>query len=204
MAASASWAWFLVVNRLIPLAATRRSTSFSLGGDRFTDDGAIPVTVSGGLASIGCVTLYEELRGVLAAMDQAGVDYALAGGLAVAVWGAPRATKDIDLLVQPADVERAVTAIRARGFTLDALPFEFKDGTTLRRVNKIDAGGNLMTVDLIVVDQNLASAWASRIRLPFGDSHVVVISREALIAMKALAGRPQDVADIQNLQEIDR
>ena len=141
---------------------------------------------------------------MLAALDQAGVEYALAGGLAVAVWGAPRATKDIDLLVQPETVENAVTAIRMCGFTLEALPFEFKDGTTLRRVSKVDAAGNLMTVDFILVDRNLASAWASRLRLPLGDAHVVVIGRDALIAMKALAGRPQDVADIQNLKEIDR
>ena len=31
-------------------------------------------------------------------MDEAGVDYALCGGLAVAAHGAPRATRDIDLL----------------------------------------------------------------------------------------------------------
>jgi hypothetical protein len=33
---------------------------------------------------------------------------------------------------------------------------------------------------------------------------VVVVSREALIAMKAQAARPQDIADIQSLQEGDR
>jgi hypothetical protein len=56
------------------------------------------------------VTIYDELRAVLAALDQASVDYALVGGLAVAVWGAPRATKDIDLLVQPADLQRTLAA----------------------------------------------------------------------------------------------
>jgi hypothetical protein len=40
--------------------------------------------------------------------------------------------------------------------------------------------------------------------LPLADREVVVISREALIAMKALAARPQDIADIQNLTEGDR
>jgi len=32
------------------------------------------------------VALYDELRSVVNALDQAGVDYALVGGLAVAVW----------------------------------------------------------------------------------------------------------------------
>ncbi len=150
------------------------------------------------------MTLYDELRSVLAALDQAGVDYALVGGLAVAVWGAPRATKDIDLLVRSESLSQSVAAVRACGFTLEALPFEFKDGTTLQRVSKVDQAGDLMTVDFIVVDRNLETTWASRSRLPFADGDVVVISREALIAMKALAARPQDIADIQNLKEHDR
>ena len=109
------------------------------------------------------VTLYEELRGVLDALDGAGVDYALIGALAVAVWGAPRATKDIDLLVQRRDVEKALGAARTRGFTLEALPFEFKDGTELRRVSKMEPPGELLTLDLMIVDKNLTPAWDSRI-----------------------------------------
>ncbi len=150
------------------------------------------------------MTLYDELRAVLAALTKANVDYALIGGLAVAVWGAPRATKDIDLLVQPADLQKAMDALVTCGFTLKALPLEFKDGTFIQRVNKVDPAGNLMTVDLMLVDRNLAPAWASRSRLPFGDEQVVTVSREALIAMKALAARPQDLADIANLRDSDR
>jgi hypothetical protein len=150
------------------------------------------------------VTIYDELRDILDALDAANVGYALVGGLAVAVWGAPRATKAIDLLVEPQDLQRALDAVRARGFTLAALPFEFKDGTTVQRVNKVEATGDVMTLDLMIVDKNLEEAWASRIRLPFGERHVTVVSRDALIGMKARAARPQDLMDIQNLQDIDR
>jgi predicted nucleotidyltransferase len=150
------------------------------------------------------VTLFDELRAVLESLDHAKVDYALAGGLAVAVWGAPRATKDIDLLVRREELPRAMTALRARGFTLEGLPFEFKDGTEVQRVNKVDVQGNLMTVDFMLVDSNLEPAWSSRRRLPFGDIEVAVVSRDALIAMKARAARPQDIADIQSLKELDR
>jgi hypothetical protein len=150
------------------------------------------------------VTLYDELRGVLEALDQAGVEYALIGALAVAVWGAPRATKDIDLLVRKEDLPRAMTAVRARGFTLEGLPFEFKDGTEVQRVNKVDGAGNLMTVDFMIVDKNLESAWSSRMQLPLAEREVVVVSRDALIGLKARAARPQDIMDIQNLRDIDR
>jgi hypothetical protein len=37
-----------------------------------------------------------------------------------------------------------------------------------------------------------------------GERRLWVISREAPIAMKSLAARPQDIADIESLREIDR
>lgn len=150
------------------------------------------------------MTLFDELRGILEALESARIPHALVGGLAVAVWGAPRATKDIDLLIQREDLPAALAAARTRGFTLAALPFEFKDGTEVQRINKVDADGNLMTIDYMLVDAGLAPAWASRLRLPFGGGHVNVVSREALIGMKARAARPQDLADIQNLKDLDR
>lgn len=148
--------------------------------------------------------LYDELRGVLAELDRQEVDYALIGALAVAVWGAPRATKDIDVLVRREDLPRAMSAVRSRGFTLEALPFEFKDGTEVQRMNKVDPSGDLLTVDLMVVDAGSLPIWNSRVRLPFADREVVVVSRDALIGMKARAARPQDIMDIQNLKDIDR
>jgi hypothetical protein len=150
------------------------------------------------------VTLYDELAAVLAALEDGQVEYALIGALAVAVWGSPRATKDIDLLVRTDRMPAAMAAVRALGFTLEGFPLEFKDGTRVQRVNKVDAVGNLMTVDFMEVDANLEAAWQSRATLPFGSRQVVVVSRDALIAMKARAARPQDIMDIQNLQDIDR
>ncbi len=102
------------------------------------------------------------------------------------------------------DLSRAKAALEVGGFTLEGPPFQFKDGTQVQRINKVDAEGLLMTVDLMIVDENLESASATRARFPFADRDVAVSSREALIAMKAPAARPQDIADIENLKDIDR
>jgi hypothetical protein len=56
----------------------------------------------------------------------------------------------------------------------------------------------------MIVDPNLESVWQSRRRLPFGDGQVSVVSRDALIGMKARSARPQDLMDIQNLRDLDR
>ncbi|MCW5814090.1 MAG: hypothetical protein KIT84_23885 [Labilithrix sp.] len=119
-------------------------------------------------------------------LDRDSVEYALVGGLAVAVWGAPRATKDIR-----------------------ALPMTFRDGMRLQRVSRAEPGkagtpSEIMTLDLILADEPLLSAWTSRQRLTAGGRGLSVVSRDALIAMKAAAARPLDVADIEKLREIDR
>jgi hypothetical protein len=149
------------------------------------------------------MNLFDELVMVVRSLDAVGVDYALVGGLAVGVWGAPRATKDIDLLIRPEDLSRAKDAARACGYTLEALPMRFADGMEMRRVNKL-VGGQLMMLDFILVDHNLEPAWQSRERRDTESTPIFVVSRDALIAMKLAAGRPQDQADVIKLTEQDR
>ncbi|PRQ05191.1 DUF6036 family nucleotidyltransferase [Enhygromyxa salina] len=152
------------------------------------------------------MTLLEQLAGIVRTLDAAGIEYGLVGGLAVAVWGAPRATQDIDLLVRPEAVDPIMAAVEPLGFRFRALPMTFRDGMQLQRVSKLD-DGTLLTLDLLLVNENLESVWASRKPLEVSEldgASVWVISREALIQMKAAAGRPQDALDIQNLEEQDR
>lgn len=149
------------------------------------------------------MNLFDELVAVVRALDQSDVDYALVGGLAVGIWGAPRATKDIDLLIRPEDLARAKESVRNLGYQLEALPMQFSDGMHMQRVNKVGAG-QLMTVDFILVNANLEPAWQSRTRRDTDVIALSVISRDALIAMKLAAGRPQDQADVIKLTEQDR
>lgn len=149
------------------------------------------------------MTLFEELLGLVDELDKGGVEYALVGGLAVAVWGAPRATRDIDLLVRPDALEGAMAAAAKRGADLRAIPMTFRDGMQLQRVTRAE-GGALLTVDFILVNENLETAWSSRLQLETSGRKLWVVSRDALIAMKALAARPQDIGDIEKLRDIDR
>lgn len=71
--------------------------------------------------------VHKRLRRVAAALDAAGIPYAVVGGNAVAAWvgrvdqGATRATKDVDLLVRRADAPRITAAITALGFSREDL-----------------------------------------------------------------------------------
>jgi hypothetical protein len=148
--------------------------------------------------------LYAALFDVVAELERDGIEHALVGALALAVHGAPRATTDIDLLVGPGRADDAVAAVKRAGFPFEALPQQFRDGMRLRRVTKIHEGEALV-VDLILADPPLDSALQGRSRYEAeGGRTVWVVTREALVAMKLQAGRAQDIADVERLQEIDR
>src|SRR5687767_9961866 len=147
--------------------------------------------------------LTREFHDLAAAFEDEGLDYAVVGALAVAVWGAPRATTDIDILARPQDLDRLLEIAKARGFRLRAFRMTFRDGVQLERVTKVVAGESL-TLDILLVNDDLEPIWASRSAIDTEQGPIKVISRDALIQMKAAANRPQDIADIQRLEELDR
>ena len=149
------------------------------------------------------LSLFEETTALLADLERGDVPYAVAGALALAIHGVPRATTDIDLLVRPESLDAALQVASARGFDVQALPMRFSDGLEVRRSTKIDAP-ELLTLDLLLVNENLESVWASRERVATERGAVWVVSRGGLIEMKAWAGREQDLADIRRLRELDR
>lgn len=150
--------------------------------------------------------LYDELSQLVTALDEREIEYAIAGALALALHGAPRATTDIDLLVRPETVEEALEVARTRGFLLEAVPIRFSDGMKVRRLSKIETEEphETLTVDFLLVDSNLEEIWASRRLLGSEFGGLWVISRDALIRMKTWAGREQDLADVRRLEELDR
>ena len=149
------------------------------------------------------IDLFDETMGLLAELERHGVPYAVAGALALAIHGVPRATTDIDLLVRRDDVEAILEVARARGFRVQAFPMRFSDGLEVRRSSKVDATV-MLTLDLLLVNENLEPIWASRERVATERGDVWVVSRQGLIEMKAWAGREQDLADIRRLRELDR
>lgn len=142
--------------------------------------------------------LYEELRELIGALDGNALDYALCGGLALAVHGRPRATKDIDLLVHPDDLAQLKAVLRALDYTVEAKPMVFASGLEVARISKLGEQAPL-SVDLVLVGAALEQAWATRERHAFDELPLWVVSRASLIEMKRLAGRPQDLADIHAL-----
>jgi hypothetical protein len=49
----------------------------------------------------------------------------------------------------------------------------------------------------------LLAVWDARVALPLEDGTAWVVSREGLVTLKTTAGRPQDLADVKRLLELD-
>ncbi|HEX8897694.1 MAG TPA: hypothetical protein VF751_03270 [Chthoniobacterales bacterium] len=147
-------------------------------------------------------TLFEEFMALIAEFDRLRIPYAVCGGWAMAIHGALRATIDIDLMVQSDDLEMAWETAKSLGYNVEGLPLDLKDGAIqIRRISKIDPDRKqLITVDFLLVTDGTREVWAGRKTMPWKHGTISAVSREGLIKLKELSGRPQDLLDIQTLQ----
>lgn len=73
------------------------------------------------------IPLRTELLKIVRCFNDAEIDYGLCGGLAVAVHGYVRATKDIDILICSDDLSGAREVLAPIGYDLRSIPDS--DGT---------------------------------------------------------------------------
>jgi hypothetical protein len=114
------------------------------------------------------------------ALRSAGVRHALCGGIAVGAYGRPRATKDVDFLVG----EEAFV----------------KHGLLVTMNPAVPTKVGTVPVDSVPLEPHLR-ALEPILDAPAESEGVPVVPPEALIAMKLVAGRLQDQADIASLLE---
>ena len=134
------------------------------------------------------MNLVDELYAITAALAAAGIRYAVCGGVAVTMYGATRSTKDIDILIMPEDVPRALDAVRPLGYVFAAIPMTFGEGTKrerhVQRVSKIQGDEHLL-LDLLFADAafegGLDEAATSRIDRAGGRE----VARRASRALRA-------------------
>ncbi|MBI4604912.1 MAG: nucleotidyltransferase family protein [Planctomycetes bacterium] len=149
------------------------------------------------------LNLYDELLALVDALEKHRVEYAICGGLALGILGHPRMTKDIDILVREEDLQKATEVVNTCGFTVPSgrIPFRLgqPDEQVLFRLNKV-VGRRLLTLDLMIVPPFLEDVWVGRNTVQWQGRTVKIVSREGLVRMKRLAGRRQDLADLEKLE----
>ena len=125
------------------------------------------------------------------------LNYVIIGGIALQFWGEPRFSHDVDIIVQDKlDLDDLVKVTTEAFGSRAPDPYQFVKATRMILLNVEN------------VDVNVAIALRSYEELLFERSQsfgvergreLFICSAEDLIMHKALAGRPQDLADIQSI-----
>ena len=143
------------------------------------------------------LSLESELRQLVQRFNEAKIEYALCGGMAVALHGYPRFTKDIDFLVPSESLNRAIEVAATAGFLDDSGRIPFPD-SDVYRILKIE-GSEYRILDLLVPKSLDTLAWKQRQWFDWDGLPICSVSREGLIEMKLAAGRDIDRIDIKQL-----
>lgn len=105
-------------------------------------------------------TLESELRELVRLFNQEKIDYALCGGMAVAIHGYPRFTKDIDFLIPAESLEHARAVATRAGFLDESGRIPFADSDVYRIIKT--EGTDFRILDLLVPKRLDTIAWEQR------------------------------------------
>lgn len=118
----------------------------------------------------------------------------------MAALGWPRNTKDIDVVFDSSDdLNKAIAKLSQADWLPANEPMEFPDGFLLHRCLK-RVGNDMVILDLLLSPEGW-NCTEGRSLSDFYGSACWVISPKKLIKMKKEAGRPQDILDVQNLEQ---
>ncbi|MHB1033492.1 MAG: hypothetical protein ACYC35_01790 [Pirellulales bacterium] len=146
----------------------------------------------------------NRLLRAAAALEKAGVPYAVAGGNAVAAWvsrvdeAAVRNTQDVDILLRRADLDGAAQALAAAGFVhrhVTGIDM-FLDGPEAKpreAVHVVFAGEKVRPEHLLAAPDVGQSEQSASFRL---------VTLESLVRMKLNAFRDKDRMHLRDLAEV--
>jgi hypothetical protein len=148
--------------------------------------------------------LFEEFSQLVNKFKKEKIEYALCGGLAMAVYAFPRATLDIDILIEPETLEKAKVIAKKLGFTFDAGLMRFSDNAIqIYRLTKIVPGSSdTLMLDMLLLTPEIKEVWETKKILTWDQGDLPVVSPQGLIKLKSMRLSGQDQDDIKNLKSI--
>ncbi len=140
--------------------------------------------------------------GLLAAFLEAGVEFAVVGGVAVNVHGYLRATNDLDIFIRPTE-ENARLAFRALE-AVGAPLTELEPNDLLDDQANLRFGPDEDHIDILssIGDMSFDQVWRGRTEISVEGWAVPFISKADLIANKQQVGRLRDLADAEELSSL--
>jgi len=145
----------------------------------------------------------DALKAAIEALADLGLRYFMFGANAQNVWGNPRFTRDVDLVVFMGDerFDEFIDTLAGRGFAVD----EAAGLALLRsgRMARVHFGSVL--VDFVLGETDFDdNALVRRRTMHYLGLQVYVVSAEDLILYKLISRRPQDLADVEHVARRQR
>lgn len=127
------------------------------------------------------------------------VRFMIVGAYALALYGRPRATGDMDVWVEttPENAARVMRALAAFGAPMqDITEADFARPGAVYQIGVAPERIDILTS---LTGLTFAGAWPGRQRHAFGDVDVDFIGREDFITNKRATGRARDLGDIEDM-----
>jgi len=159
----------------------------------------------------------RSIETIAQALNEAGVRFLIAGGLAVVAHGLVRFTADLDLILDPdpAALRRAIAALSGLGYRPRApIAFEEFADAGQRRAWSTQKGLTVFSlfsglhkdteVDLFLeCPLDFEAAYGRALRTEVRDGPALTfVSLADLLALKRRAGRPRDLEDVAGLRSL--
>jgi hypothetical protein len=148
--------------------------------------------------------MFQDFNELLSLFNADNVRYLIVGGYAVSFHAQPRATKDIDLLIQPdmTNAKAVYAALAKFGAPMEGIaPEDFSQRGKFFRMGREPVAVDILTeIDGVDFDR----AWENRVEGiidPASGLRACFISSADLVAAKIAAGRAQDLADVEALRK---
>lgn len=146
--------------------------------------------------------IYQDFLELLRVLERHRVAYALIGGYAVGIHTEPRYTKGLDILIDPnkRNAKAVLEALTEFGAPVNNLSIAELSKPGLLYVFGIPP----LRVDILnrIKGVNVAALIKRSARVIIADTTLRVAQVSDLIKLKKLAGRKQDLADIEKLQAV--
>jgi hypothetical protein len=149
---------------------------------------------------VGPTVLKYQLIQIVDAFSRFRLPYMVIGAFALSAWGRPRATLDLDFILQTTEIPADLVGM------LSGLSFVFDEewdryNRMIRGFHKRFRSGRTAVDLLLIRDAHDAAAFSRRKRKRFNGKYIWFPSAEDLLVQKLKVGRPQDFIDAGGIVE---
>jgi hypothetical protein len=144
--------------------------------------------------------LSKDFKEFIELLNVHSVRYLVVGGYAVAFHGYPRYTKDLDVWIElsPENAENVINALEEFGF--GSLGLKTDDFLESDQIIQLGYPPNRIDILTTLKEINFKDCFKAKIEIEIQGIKINFIDLENLKKNKLATGRPQDLADAENLE----